>query len=137
MSAQPKDKKNFERIKTARTDTAVGIHIVPVTRDDALSMYVAALEPHRSVPARYHQAVSGIDQIVNGEGNLHTGVPLPDDELAWNRPVEVTSGDCFTVPEGLVHQPEDTVSPDLITIIVCPHAHIGHDRFIVPGAVPH
>jgi mannose-6-phosphate isomerase-like protein (cupin superfamily) len=137
MSAQPKDKNFFERIKTARTDTAVGIPIVPVTRDDAMSLYVAALEPHRSVPAHYHQAGSGIDQIVDGEGNLHTGVPLPDDELAWSRPVEVTSGDCFTVPEGLVHQRENTVSPDLIAIIVCPHAHIGHDWFIVQGAVPH
>jgi mannose-6-phosphate isomerase-like protein (cupin superfamily) len=137
MSAQPKDKNFFERIKTARTDTAVGIPIVPVTRDDALSLYVAALEPHRSVHAHYHQAGSGIDKIVHGEGKLHTSVPLPDDEVAWNRPVEVTSGDCFTGPEGLIHQRENTVSPDLIAIIVCPHAHIGHDWFIVQGAVPH
>jgi mannose-6-phosphate isomerase-like protein (cupin superfamily) len=137
MSAQPKDKNFFERVKTARTDTVVGICVIPVKRDDALSLYVAAPELHRSVPAHYHQAVSGIDQIVHGEGKLHTGVPSPDDEGAWSRPVEVTSGDCFTVPEGQVHQRENTVSPDLIAIIVCHHAHIGHDRFIVPGAVTH
>jgi len=133
MIAQPKVKNFFERIKTARTDTAVGIRIVPVTGDDAVSLYVAALEPPRSVAAQNHQAGSEIDQIVHGEGKLHT----TDDEVAWNRPVEVTSGDCFTVPEGLVHKRENTVSPDLIAIIVCPHAYIGHDRFIVPGAVPH
>ena len=137
MSAQPKVKNFFERIKTARTDTVIGIRIVPVTGDDVLSLYVTALEPHRSVPARYPQAGSGIHRVVHGEGILHTSVPLPDDEVAWNRPVEVTSGDCFTVPEGPVHQRENTVSPDLIAIIVCPPAHIGHDRFIVPGAVPH
>jgi mannose-6-phosphate isomerase-like protein (cupin superfamily) len=137
MSAQPEEKNFFECIKTARTETAVGLRTIHMSGDDALSLYVAALEPHRSVPAHYHQACSGIDQIVHGEGKLHTGVPSPDDEVAWNRPVEVTSGDCFAVPEGQVHQRENTVSPDLIAIIVCPPAHIGHDRFIVPGAVPH
>jgi len=137
MSAQPKVKNFFELIKKARTDPAVGIRIVQVTGDDPVGLFVAELGPHRSVAAHFHQAGSEIYEIVHGEGKLHTGVPSPDGVVAWNRPVEVRSGDCFTVQEGQVHQLENTVSLPLIAIIVCPPAHIGHDRFIVPGAVPH
>ena len=136
MSAQPKDKNFFERVKTARTDTVVGICVIPVTRDDALSLYVAATELHRSVPAHYHQAVSGIDQIVHGEGKLYTGIPSSDTVVTWDIPVVVNSGDCFTVQEGQVHRLENTGSYSLIAIIICPAAHIGHDRIIAEGARP-
>jgi mannose-6-phosphate isomerase-like protein (cupin superfamily) len=137
MSAQPKVKNFFELVKTARIDPAVGIRIVKVTGGDPMSLYVAELEPHRSVTAHYHQAGSEIYQIVNGEGKIHTGVPTSDDVVAWNTSVDVRRGDCFTVHEGQVHQLENTGSLPMIAIIVCPSAHIGHDRCMVKGAIPH
>jgi len=137
MSAQPKVKNFFELVKTALTDPAVGIRIIKVTGDDLMGLYVAELESHRSVTAHYHRAGSEIYQIVHGEGKIHTGVTSSDDVVAWNASVDVRSGDCFTVQEGEVHQLENTGSLPMIAIIICQAAHIGHDRFIVKGAIPH
>jgi mannose-6-phosphate isomerase-like protein (cupin superfamily) len=137
MSAQPKVNNFFELVHLARPDPAVGIRIVKVTGDDPMGLYVAELGPHGSVTAHYHRAGSEIYQIVQGEGKLHTGVPAPGDAVDWNTSVDVTSGDCFTVPEGQVHQLENTGSLPMIAIIVCPAAHIGHDRCIVAGAGPY
>jgi len=137
MSAQSKVNNLFERIKTARTDPAIGIRIEQLTGDDTMSQYVAARELHRSVPAHYSQAGSGIYPIVHGGGKLHTRVPSPHDAVTWSSPVDVRSGDCFTVQGEQVHQMENTGSLAKIAIIVSPPAHIGHDRFIVPGAVLH
>jgi mannose-6-phosphate isomerase-like protein (cupin superfamily) len=136
MSAQPKIENFFELVKTARMDPAVGIRIVHVTGDGHVGLFVAELGPLRSVAAHYHRTGIEIYQIVHGDGKLHTGIPSPDDVVVWNRPIEVRSGDCFTVQERQVHQLENTVSSSMIAIIVCPPAHIGQDRFIVPGAVP-
>jgi mannose-6-phosphate isomerase-like protein (cupin superfamily) len=137
MSAQPNVNNFLELLKTAKTDPAVGIRIVKVTGDDSVGLYVAELEPHCSVTAHYHLTGHEIYQIVHGEGKIHTGVSTSDDVVAWNTSVDVRSGDCFTVHEGEVHQLENTGSLPMIAIIVCPAAHIGHDRFIVTEASPH
>ena len=137
MSSRPKVNNFFELVKTARIDQAVGIRIVKVTGDDHRGLYVAELEPHRSVTAHYHRTGTEIYQIIQGEGKIHTGVPTSDDVVVWNTSVDVRSGDCFTVQEGQVHQLENTGSLPMIVIIVCPAAHIGHDRFMVKGAIPH
>ena len=127
---------NFiEQLKTAQTDPAVGIRIVRVTGDDHMGLYVAELEAHRPVTAHYHRHGSEIYQIVRGEGTIHTGYPSVDDSVIWNESVDLKSGDCFTVPEGQVHQLVNTGSESMIACFVCPSAHIGHDRFIVRGIV--
>ena len=130
-------KNFFELVKTAQTDPAVGIRILKVTGDDPVGLYVAELEPHRSVTAHYHNAGSEIHQIVQGEGKIYIGVPTSDDVVVWNTALDVRSGNCFTMQEGEVHQLENTTSLPMIAIIVCPAAHIGQDRFIVPRAIPH
>jgi mannose-6-phosphate isomerase-like protein (cupin superfamily) len=130
-----KGQKFFGTVKTARIDPAVGIRLVKVTGDDHMGLYVAELEPHRSVTAHYHLAGSEIYQIVHGEGKIHTGVPTTDDVVAWHTSVDVRSGDCFTVQEGEVHQLENAGSYSMIAIIICPAAHIGHDRFIIKGEI--
>lgn len=138
MSANPKVINFFEILKTAQTDREVGIRIVKVTGDNLMALlYAAELGPHRRVTAHYHRAGSEIFQIVHGEGKIYTGVPSSDDVVAWNTTVDVRSGDCFTVPQGEVHQLENTGSLPMIAMIACPSAHIGHDRFIVKGAIPH
>jgi mannose-6-phosphate isomerase-like protein (cupin superfamily) len=137
MSSQLKVNNFFELVKTARIDPAVGIRIVKVTGDNSVGLYVAELEPHRSVTAHYHLTGHEIYQIVQGEGKIHAGVPTTDDVVEWHTSVDVRSGDCFTVHEGEVHQLENTGSLPMIAIIVCPAAHIGHDRFIVTEASPH
>jgi mannose-6-phosphate isomerase-like protein (cupin superfamily) len=137
MSAQLKVNNFLKLVKMARTDPAVGIRMVKVTGDDPGGPYVAELGSHRNITAHYHPPGSVIYQIVHGEGKIDTGVRTSDDRVVWNTSLDVRSGDCFTVQEGQVHQLENTVSLPMITIIVCPAAHIGHDRFVVQGAIPH
>lgn len=134
MSSRPEIRNILKRLKNARADPAVGIHIVKVTGDDALGLYVAELGPHSSVTAHYHQAGSEIYQIVDGEGKIHTGIPSSGDLITWNSPDDVKKGDCFTIKEGQVHQLENTGSLPMIILIVCPADHLGHDRFMVREA---
>jgi mannose-6-phosphate isomerase-like protein (cupin superfamily) len=97
MNAYTKVITYLELVKTARTDPAAGIRIVRVTGDDPMGLYVAEPGPHRSGTAHYHCSGSEIYPIVHGEGKIHTGVPSSPDAVAGNNPVDVRSGDCFTV----------------------------------------
>jgi mannose-6-phosphate isomerase-like protein (cupin superfamily) len=133
MRSQPEIRNIFERVKNARTDPAVGIRIVKVTGDDLQGLYVAELGSQSRITAHYHQAGSEIYHIVNGEGKIYTGKPISCDEIVWNSHVGVKSGDCFTIEEGKVHQLENTGPLPMVITIVCPAAHIGHDRFMVKG----
>ena len=135
MSPLPTITNFLEQVKTAQTDPAVGIRIVKVTGDDQMGLYVAELEAHRPVTAHYHRHGSEIYQIIRGKGTIHTGHPSVDDSVGWNESVDLKSGDCFTVPEGQVHQLVNTGSESMIACFVCPASHIGHDRFIVRGIV--
>ena len=135
MSSLPMVTNFIEQLKTAQTDPAVGIRIVRVTGDEHMGLYVAELEAHRPVTAHYHRHGSEIYQIIHGKGTIHTGYPSVDDSVSWNQSVDLKSGDCFTVPEGQVHQLVNTGSESMIACFVCPSAHIGHDRFIVRGIV--
>ena len=136
MSSQPEVRNIFEQVKTARVDPVVGIRIVKVTGDDSVGLYVAELGVHSRITAHYHRAGGEIYQLLNGEGTLHTGIPLSGEGVAWNRPLKVQSGDCFIVKEGQVHQLENTGSLPMMITIVCPAAHLGHDRFIVREETP-
>ena len=135
MSPLPTITNFLEQVKTAQTDPAVGIRIVKVTGDDQMGLYVAELEALRPVTAHYHRHGSEIYQIIRGKGTIHTGRPSVDDSVGWNESVDLKSGDCFTVPEGQVHQLVNTGSESMIACFVCPASHIGHDRFIVRGIV--
>jgi mannose-6-phosphate isomerase-like protein (cupin superfamily) len=137
MSANLKVNNFPELIKTARTDPAAGIRIVRVTGDDPMGLYVAELGPHRSVTAHSPCSGSKIYQIVHEEGKIHTGTPSSHGAVDWNVPVDVRSGDCFTIQEREAHQRENTASSAMIAIFVCPADPVGKDRFIVQGAVPH
>jgi mannose-6-phosphate isomerase-like protein (cupin superfamily) len=121
---------------TAQEDPAVGIRIVKVTGDDPMGLYVAELGVHCLVTAHYHKSGIEIYQIVQGEGRIHMGLPAGNDSVTWNTSADLKSGDCFTVPEGYVHQLENNGPEPMIACFVCPAAHIGHDRFIVRGVVP-
>jgi uncharacterized cupin superfamily protein len=81
MSSRPKVNNFFELVKTARIDQAVGIRIVKVTGDDHRGLYVAELEPHRSVTAHYHHTGSEIYQIIQGEKEKFIRVSLH--QMMW------------------------------------------------------
>jgi mannose-6-phosphate isomerase-like protein (cupin superfamily) len=136
MSFSP-EVRSMELVKTARPDPAFRIQIVKVTGDDHVGLYVAETGRHSRVTAHYHRDGNEICQIVHGEGKLYTGICSSDNGARWNSPVVVSSGNCFTVEEGQVNQLENTGLLPMIAIIICPSAHISHDRVIVNGAIPH
>ncbi len=95
MSSQPEVRNIFEQVKTARVDPVVGIRIVKVTGDDSVGLYVAELGVHSRITAHYHRAGGEIYQLLNGEGTLHTGIPLSGEGVAWNRPLKVQKRGLF------------------------------------------
>ena len=62
---------------------------------------------------------------------IHTTIPMSCDEIVWNSPVGIRSGDSFPMEEGMVQQLENISSLPVVIPVVCPVAHIGHDRFMV------
>ena len=62
---------------------------------------------------------------------IHTGIPMSCDEIVWNGPVGIRSGDSFPLEEGMVRQLEKPGPLPVVLPVVCPVAHIGHDRFMV------
>lgn len=85
----------FEQIQAAQTDPAVGIRIIQVTGHNATGFYIAELAPYKCSSAHYQRAGSEIYQIVQGEGQIHTGVPLTSDRVSWKISAGVHRGDCF------------------------------------------
>jgi hypothetical protein len=137
MCSPPEIRNIVELVKTARTDPVAGIRTVQVTGDDHGDLYVAEPGPLSQVTAYYPRYGNKIYQIIDREGRLRTGIQVSDNGVRWNVPVVVSSGDCCTVKEGEVYQRENTDLLPMIAVIFCPSAHIGHDRFIVQGAIPH
>jgi mannose-6-phosphate isomerase-like protein (cupin superfamily) len=105
--------------------------------DDQMNRYVAEFESYRSITAHYPHTKSKINSIVRGEGIIQTRIPISDEIVVCNTPIEVRNGDCYPVQAGEVHQSENTGPLPMIAITVFWAAHMGSNRFIVTGAIPH
>ena len=137
MRSRLEIRNNFERVKTAgSTNPAAGIWIVKVTGDDGMGLQEAGLGLHSRITAPFSRACSENYQTINGEGMFPSGLPSSGEGAVWNRSVFVKGGDCFMVREGEFHDLKNSGSPPLLVTIICPVAHIGHDSFIVKGAIP-
>ncbi|OHD54314.1 MAG: hypothetical protein A2Y33_01290 [Spirochaetes bacterium GWF1_51_8] len=123
--------KNIEtELKNAPIDKGASIKIAKLTGDDALSIFAAEVAPHSRLNPHYH--TSGIEtyQVYRGTGLMRIG--RPDGETAvWTDELHVKTGDCFSIPEGSVHQIVNESDAPLMVIFSCPAAHLGNDRFFV------
>jgi len=121
----------FEALKVAKKDEAVGIRSIRLSGDDDFAVYGAQIDGLKRIGAHYHTKGNEIYQVIDGEGKMHIGNPKEDGKVEWLEPLEVKTGDCFTIYEGQVHQLENIAPEDLIIIFACPYSHISTDRIVV------
>ena len=123
-------KNIFEEMVNAPLDEKVGIKVTKITGDDSISVYSAEIAPFKKVGAHFHNSGIEIYHIVSGKGKMHTGF-MNSGTVEWAEPVEIKSGDCFTIAEKEVHQLENTGAERLVALFICRTSHLGDDRTIV------
>lgn len=114
----------------AGIDEHVGIRIERATGDDHFSLYIAEIFPHTWLKAHYHTRGIEIYHILQGSGIMRIGT-CKDESVVWEEEFSCQAGDCFTVPEGSVHQLGNMTDNRLIACFTCPPDHLGDDRFIL------
>ena len=128
---------NFiEHIRIADTDPAVGIYIIKMKENDPMGHDIPEPGLYRSITAYYYKRSMEIYPIIHGAGTIHTGLPSPNDSVRCNRSVDLNTGFGLTVDEGIINPWENIGSELMTSYFICRDAHIGHDRFIVRGAIP-
>lgn len=123
----------YEQIKSAPLDPEVGIRVVPLTGDEAFSLFAAEIGPHKRVGAHFHATGAEIYQIVEGSGEIHIGNPIGEGKTDWRISAAVKKGDCFTIQAGEVHQLVNDRNERLVALFGCPTSHLSTDRTMVDG----
>jgi len=120
----------YHLLEHAGMDENAGIHIERVTGDDQFSFYVAEVFPGTWLKSHYHTKGIELYQILQGAGIMRIG-RRTGETAVWEEEFTVESGDCFTIPEGMVHQLGNMTGERLIAGITCPPSHLGDDRFFL------
>lgn len=121
----------YELLKSAEKDPAVGISIARLSGSEQFSLYGAEIAPHSRIAAHYHGSGIEIYLLLEGEGIMYTGKPDSSGSVAWNTPLRLKKGDCFTVSEGEVHQLHNDSDKRVIVVFGCPGSHLSTDRVVV------
>lgn len=122
---------NWEQeLLNAIPDPAVGISLAQLAGNNQFTTYVAEIPSGSCVAAHYHPEGVEIYQILSGKGTMKTGSILPDESMQWNQPVEVKSGDFFTIHPEVVHQLENNSSEKLILIVTCSPTNLSYNRIV-------
>ncbi|MDD3148203.1 MAG: cupin domain-containing protein, partial [Candidatus Riflebacteria bacterium] len=88
----------------------------------------------KKVTCHYHTHGEEIYEVVEGTGLLKFGLVQKGSNsltVAWQKPIKVTAGDTFTIPEWYAHQLIKSGSEPLTIIFACPDTHLATDRFII------
>lgn len=126
-------KNLFGEISKAELNLVVGIRIAHLTGDSNFSFYGAELQAGAKVAAHYHNSGIEIYQIIEGEGQMYTGMIDSEGRVAWNTPFAVKVGDCFTVDEREAHQLLNIGDKKLVVVFGSSNSHITTDRFSISG----
>lgn len=118
-------------LNNAVLDKEVGISLAFLAGDDSFRSYVAEFKPGSHITAHYHPEGIEIYQILSGKGLMKTGSLLSNNDVTWNQPVDVQSGDFFTITPKMVHQLENNFSESLILIVTCSPSNLGHNRIVI------
>ena len=120
----------YNLLDTAQMDEKAGIKLQRVTGDEHFSFYVAEILPMTWLKPHYHGEGIELYQIIEGEGVMKTG-RNENNLVIWDEEYTVRKGDCFTIPEGRVHQIGNLTNLRLIAGFTCPPSHLAGDRFFV------
>lgn len=109
-------------LASAEADPAVGIRHAQVAGDEQRRVHVAAVP--QQVGCHFHAHGDEDYAVVQGMGTLHWGEARDDKQVQWEKPVEVNTGDSFTIPEGFAHQLRRRGDTDLVILFACPDSHL-------------
>ena len=120
----------FSALIQAPVDPDAGIRLIKMTGDTAISIYAAEIDPNTELLPHYH--LKGIEtyQVLAGKGLMKTG-ELKGESFEWTNSFEAIEGDCFSIPEKVVHQIINHMDEKLRLIFSCPESHVGSDRYFV------
>lgn len=120
----------FSRVRAAPVDEKTGIRITRITGDENYSLYAAEILAGTRLRPHYHEHGIEIYQVIEGSGTMRTDT-MTGSGCSWDNEFAVEKGDCFTIPEGRVHQIANPGKGPLIAAFVCPPSHLGEDRFFI------
>ncbi len=113
-------------------DPVAGIRHAPITGDPLWRLHVAEIATR--VNSHYHSSGAETYEVVAGHGLLHCGqiegTPASL-SIKWDSPIEVKTGDAFSIPANCVHQLERNSNDLLIILFACPDDHLSADRHLV------
>jgi mannose-6-phosphate isomerase-like protein (cupin superfamily) len=118
-------------LSDSKSEGAVNINIAKLAGDDSFALYVTEIPSRCEVGAHFHLEGLETYQILSGRGRMFIGHPFSDHSIKWQKPVEVESGDFFTIPKGMAHQLKNPYDESLILVFGCPSTHLNDDRMIV------
>jgi quercetin dioxygenase-like cupin family protein len=96
-----------------------------------MMMYITTLKPDSKVTAHAHNYGVELYHILEGYGEIYTGVITDGQRVKWNDPKSVKSGDVFSIAPNVIHQLKNvSETEDLVLLFVCPRTHLAEDRII-------
>lgn len=95
-----------------------------------MTIFAPELHAGESVKPHYHKHGMEIYYIVHRIGKMRIG-EIDQGLVRWLDERNIRIGDCYTVPEGMVHQLVNTGSGPLRAIFCCPSNHLDSDRFFI------
>ena len=123
-------KNIFTELQNAPIDASANIRVIQLTGDATLAVFAAEISPKTALKPHYHSVGIETYQILQGEGIMKVGV-VQNGTVVWNESFATKTGDCFTIPEGNVHQIINESEDTLLAIFSCPENHLSSDRFFV------
>jgi mannose-6-phosphate isomerase-like protein (cupin superfamily) len=119
-------------LERVQPDPVAGIRHAAISGNAQSRIHVAEIP--QKVTCHYHTHGEEIYEVVEGTGLLKYGLVQKDSKsqtIAWLKPIKVSAGDTFTIPEWYAHQLIRSGNEPLTIIFVCPDTHLAGDRFII------
>ncbi|MFH1158806.1 MAG: hypothetical protein V1721_08040, partial [Pseudomonadota bacterium] len=124
-------------LETAIPDPVVHIRHAAIEGTARYRTHVAAIPTE--VGCHFHKSGDEDYAVVSGNGTLHWGKAVEDSKgwrVEWEKPVDVSKGDSFVIPEGYAHQLRKSGKEDLVIVFGGPDTHLDDtaDRTLLPDA---
>lgn len=121
-----------QALENAQPDPVARIRHAIVGGEAIWRVHVAEIQ--HKVACHVHFAGEEQYEVVSGSGKLFYGPVLTGSsghKVHWQKPLPVTTGDTFIIPEGYAHQLVLDGAVPLIILFACPDSHLGNDRTVL------
>jgi len=121
----------YDILTKQHLDRTVRIKLARLAGDDDFCFYGAEIDAGTRLSAHFHRQGTENYYIVAGSGQMSLGDLTEDGQVLWTHVFPVSTGDCFSVAAGQVHQLENIGDKPLNALFACPAQHLSSDRTMV------